>query len=324
MNTARRMLAWGPGLVFLAAMLWASDAPFRTHLTQALASNFIVLGEHAISCIVAIPVLILNWAELKKLSKGQWAAAIFIGVCGSALASVAFTESFHYVNPSVAIVLQKIQPLIAIGLAYWLLGEALHKNFWLWTALALVGAYLVSFPGLVPQTYAGEAFNPNLIGALLALAAAALWGAATVFGKYVLRDVGFQTLTSLRFVIGLIFLIALNAFEGTFPAAGIITTTDVLFIVIIALASGVFSLFLYYYGLQFTRASIATIAELGFPIASVFVNAYFIPGNQTAGTLWGLAPAQWLGTLLVLFAMYMLTRVNEAEAAAPLPATASA
>ena len=312
----RRVALWGPALVFLAAALWATDAPFRTHLTQALASNFIVLGEHAISCLVAIPVLLFNWSDLKKISGREWLAIIFIGVCGSALDAVAFTESFHYVNPSVSIVLQKVQPLIAIALAAWLLGERLHKNFWLWCLVALFGAYLVSFPNLVPQTYAGETFNPNLIGASLALLAALLWGAATVFGKYVLRTAAFQTLTSLRFVVGLIFLIGLNVVQGTFPAAGVLTGTDIFFLFIIAFTSGVFSLFLYYYGLQFTRASIATIAELGFPLAAVFVNAYFIPGNQAAGTYFGLFAAQWLGTALLLVSMYMLSRVNQEAVAA--------
>lgn len=301
----------GPALVFLAAALWATDAPFREHLTQGLSSNFIVLGEHAISCLIAIPILFYNWANVRAISRKEWLAILFIGIGGSALASVAFTQSFHYVNPSVAIVLQKIQPLIAIVLAWLVLGEHMHERFWVWAIVAMFGAYLVSFPGLVPQTYAGEVFSPNLIGALLALTAAALWGASTVFGKYVLRTAAFQTLTSLRFVVGLIFLFLLNAAQGTFPAAGTITGTDVLFIVIIALTSGVFSLFLYYYGLQFTRASVATIAELGFPLAAVFVNAYFIPGNQAAGTFFGLAIGQWIGTALLLFAMWMLSRVNE-------------
>jgi drug/metabolite transporter (DMT)-like permease len=307
----RSIALFGPFLVFLAAALWATDAPFRTHLTHDLASNFIVLCEHIVSCLVAVPILLFNWADLKKISGREWLAILFIGICGSALAAVAFTESFHYVNPSVSIVLQKIQPLIAIALAAWLLGEVMHKNFWVWTVLALFGAYLVSFPNLIPQTYAGETFNPNLVGAMLALTAAALWGASTVFGKYVLRTAAFQTLTSLRFVVGLIFLVLLNAAQGTFPAPGGITSTDILFIIIVAFTSGVFSLFLYYYGLQFTRASIATIAELGFPLAAVFVNAYFIPGNQAAGTYFGLFAGQWLGTFLLLFAMLMLSRVNQ-------------
>lgn len=309
MQTSRIAL-WGPTLVFAAAALWATDAPFRTHLTAELPSNFIVLGEHLISCLIAIPILLINWGEVRRITAREWLAIAFIGICGSALAAVAFTESFHYVNPSVSIVLQKVQPLIAIALAWFLLGERMHKHFWLWTIVALGAAYLVSFPDIKPQLYEGEVFNPNVMGASLALLAALLWGASTVFGKYVLRDVAFQTLTSLRFVVGLIFLALLNAAQGTFPATDAITGTDLLFIVIVALTSGVFSLFLYYYGLQFTKASIATIAELGFPLAAVFVNAYFIPGNWADGTYFGLAPLQWLGTLLLLIAMLMLSRVN--------------
>src|SRR3989338_67291 len=268
MTPRRSIVLFGPALVFLAAALWATDAPFRTHLTQGLSSNFIVLGEHVISALIAIPILLFNWGNLKNISAREWLAILFIGVCGSALSAVAFTESFHYVNPSVSIVLQKIQPLIAIALAWWMLGERMHKNFWLWTIVALGAASLVSFPDLKPQLYEGEVFNPNLIGSALALTAALLWGASTVFGKYVLRTAAFQTLTSLRFVVCFIFLGLLNAVQDTFPAPSAITNTDWLFIVIVALTSGVFSLFLYYYGLQFTRASIATIAELGFPLAA--------------------------------------------------------
>ena len=307
------MAIWGPILVFVAAMLWASDAPFRLHLTQSLAPNFIVFGEHFFDCLVAVPILFFNWSDIKKLTWREWLAVAFVAIGGSALASVFFTEAFLYVNPSVAIVLQKIQPLIAILLAWAFLGEKLHPRFWLWTIVALFGAYLVSFPNFIPQTYAGETFNPNLHGALLALLAATLWGASTVFGKYALRKAAFQTMTGLRFVVAFVFLGFLNAWQHTFPVFSTLTLTDYLFIFIIALTSGVFSLYLYYYGLQFTRASIATIAELGFPLAAVFVNAYFIPGNWAPGTFLGLFTGQWIGTLLLLFAMLMLSRVNWQE-----------
>ncbi len=305
-----RIALWGPFLVFAAAALWATDAPFRIHLTKELSSNFIVLAEHAVALLVALPILFLNWGDIKKLSAREWLAVFFIALGGSALASVFFTESFHYVNPSVSILLQKVQPLIAIFFAAALLKERLNKRFWLWAFIAIAGTYLVSFPHLKPQLFEGETFNPNAIGAGLALLAALLWGASTVLGKYVLRTAAFQTLTSLRFALAFVFLFILNAWQHTFPAAGGLTSPDVLFIVIIALASGIFSLFLYYYGLQFTRASIATIAELGFPLAAVLVNAYFIPGAALAGSFLGLLAGQWAGTAMLLGALYMLSREN--------------
>jgi hypothetical protein len=40
-----------------------------------------------------------------------------IGGVGSAIATVAFTESFQFLNPSLVILLQKMQPVVAITLA---------------------------------------------------------------------------------------------------------------------------------------------------------------------------------------------------------------
>lgn len=302
------MKTWGPYLVLLAAMLWATDAPFRLHLTQGLSSNFIVLGEHFIDVLFVLPILVIGFSQLRKLSWREWGAVGVIAIGGSAIASVAFTQAFHYVNPSVAILLQKLQPLIAIALAALILKEPLAPRYWLWAALALFGAYIISFPNLVPQLYPGEAFNPNVMGVLLALVAAFFWGASTVMGKFVLRTIDFKMMTALRFCTAFIFLLLLNWQQNSFPAAGQFTWTDALFILIIAIASGVVSLFIYYRGLQFTQASVATLAELGFPMAAIFVNWLFIPNSA-------LVPMQFLGVAILLFAVWGLAGYNKEAAA---------
>lgn len=296
------MKKFGPYLVFFAAMLWATDAPFRLHLTQGLSSNFIVFGEHFVDVLVVLPILWINFKEIKKLNYKEWLAVLVIAIGGSALASVAFTQAFHYVNPSVAILLQKLQPLIAIGLAAGLLSEKLTKKFWLWALLALAGAYIISFPGLVPRTFVGETLNPNLMGVSLALLAAVLWGASTVLGKYVLTKTDFKIMTGLRFVVAFVFLFFLNLIQHTFPKFSQVTGTDWLFIFIIAMASGVVSLFIYYKGLAYTKASIATLAELGFPMAAVIVNWIFLHAI--------LSPVQILGVAVLIFAVFRLAREN--------------
>lgn len=294
----------GTFLVFLAAMLWATDAPFRAFLTQGLSSELIVLGEHFVDLLIVLPILLLSWRSLRGLSLKQWAAVGFIAICGSALASVAFTQAFHYVNPSVALLLQKLQPLIAISLAAVFLKEALTPRFWVFAALALLGAYLVSFPGLVPQVYAGEVFNPNMMGVVLALTAAVFWAASTVLGRYMLASIDFKVLTALRFSIAFGFLLALNAVQGGLGAVAALTSTDMLFITLIALVSGVASLFIYYRGLSQTPASVATLAELGYPVAAVLINWAFIPGSA-------LVPVQLLGMAILLAAMWGLGRRGE-------------
>ena len=304
MIAAMSLRTYAPFLVLVAAMLWATDAPFRIHLTQELSSNFIVLGEHFIDLLFVLPLLAWGWRDLKKLSWKEWLAVGFIAIGGSALGSIAFTQAFHYVNPSVAILLQKLQPLIAISLAALILKEPLKARFWVWAFLALFGAYLISFPNLVPQLYPGETFNPNVMGVVLALTAAFFWGASTVFGRFVLQKIDFKMMTALRFSTAFVFLLFLNAWQGTFPAAGQLTGTDMLFIAIIAVVSGVVSLFIYYRGLQFTEASVATLAELGFPMAAIFVNWLFIPNSA-------LVPMLFVGVAILLAAIWGLSSYNK-------------
>ena len=295
---------YAPLLVFLAAMLWATDAPFRVHLTKDLSSSFIVLIEHFLNLIFVIPLLIASRGEFALLRRREWLAVLVIGIGGSALASIAFTQSFHYANPSVAIVLQKLQPFIAIGLAALILKEKMPKRFWLWAVLAIVGAYIISFPRFIPQLYPGEVFNPNVLGVLFALLAAFLWGASTVFGKYVLNKVSFKTMTGLRFITAFFFLFILNLSNGSIAQIKTATKTDCIFLVIIAIVSGAMSLLLYYRGLQFTKASIATLAELGFVFSALVINAIFLDAH--------LVFMQIIGIIILLFALVKLVSVNQA------------
>ena len=302
----KKLVNWGPLLIFIAAMLWATDAPFRFHLTRTLDSSFIVLAEHFINVLLILPFVFAGWAEIKSLNWKQWLAILVIGIGASAVASILFTMTFSYVNPSVAIVLQKLQPLIVITLAALCLKEKRGKRFWLWAVFALAGAYAISFPGLKPELYYGEAWNPNTIGVLLALGAAALWGLGTVLGRYVLgTSVSFKTVTALRFLTAFLFLFVLNFKVGTWGTLLALTGKDILFMLIIAVTSGFTSLFLYYKGLQTTKASIATLAELGFPFLAVIVNA------AALGLFF--KPMQIAGMVLLLIAVWGLAKINKSE-----------
>jgi len=298
-----KLKQFGPYLIFIAAMLWASDAPFRVHLTNNLSSGFIVLAEHFIDVLIILPILFLSWRQIRKLDAKQWLAVLFIGVGGSALALIFFTQAFTYMNPSVAIILQKLQPLIAISLAIGLLKETTGKQFWLWTTVAIAGAYIVSFPNFIPQLYEGEVFNPHVLGVLLALGAAFLWGASTVLGRYVLNTINFKAMTALRFAVAFVFLLLWNMRSETLHNLSSVSAKDWFFIVIIAITSGVVSLFIYYKGLEYTKASVATVAELGFPVAAVLVNYIFLDAV--------LAPLQLLGMAVILFAVFRLSRPTQ-------------
>jgi len=295
---------YGPWLVAFSAMLWTIDAPFRKFLTTELSSTSIVLMEHILIAVCVLPLFLPRLAELKNFTWREWLSVAFIGFGGSALATVLFTQSFHYLNPSVAILLQKLQPLLAIGLAVWFLGEKLSKRFWLWAIVAIFGAYLVSFPGLNPT---GFTWNNNTLGVLLALGAALFWGGSTVFGRYVLNTASFQMMTSLRFLTALVFLFLMNIYYGTLGEVAAATSKDWFYVFMTAIIAGFVSLLIYYYGLRSTKASVATLCELSFPVGAVLVNWKFL-GETLSGM-------QIVGGLILLAAIAGLSWVNQSNAA---------
>lgn len=296
---------FGPWLVTIAAIMWSLDAPFRKYLTGELPSTVIVLMEHLIIAVLVLIFLGRYLKELKNLKRKDWLALIFVGFGGSALATVMFTQSFHYVNPSVAILLQKIQPLIAILLAVVIMKEKISPKFWVWAALAIFGAYLISFPNLKPQVFPGEVFNPNFKGIILALGAAFLWGGSTVFGRMLLNKLSFQATTAARFLTALVFLLLMQIYSGQLADISQASQKDWMFVLIIAVLAGLLSLFIYYKGLKNTPASIATLCELGFPLSAVVVNWIFIPNSQ-------LTFAQIGGGVLLLGAITALSWENTA------------
>lgn len=290
---------FAPWLVFIAALLWAVDAPFRKYLTGDLSSTAIVLMEHLVISIVVLIFLRKYLVELKYLAWKEWLALIFIAFGGSALATVFFTQSFRYINPSVAILLQKIQPLFAITLAFIFLKERFTRWFWFWAVMGLFGAYLLTFPEL---KVSGLTLTGGTLGIVYALSAAFLWGGSTVFGRFVLNKISFQAMTAFRFLGALLFLFGLNIYYQTLNQIGSASTKDWLFVLIIAILAGFVSLFIYYKGLGNTRASIATIAELAFPFSAVFINWIFLDAS--------LQLEQILGAVILFVAMAGLSMVN--------------
>jgi drug/metabolite transporter (DMT)-like permease len=256
-------------LVALGAALWGTDSVLRQPMTQALPSAAIVLYEHLILCVVAIPALILARAELRAWRVRHWMALLGIAWGGSALATVLFTEAIGRGNPDTAILLQKLQPLFTFLLAGPLLGERLTRKHWGYLMLALAGAYLVSFDGQIPQIG-----SVRMTAALFALGASALWGTSTVLGRFLSPQSSFFTITALRFVAALPLLFVI-AYTGGAPLP-VPDAPQLARLATMAFIPGLAALLLYYRGLQGTPASIAAIAELCFPLMALLLNWKFL------------------------------------------------
>ena len=291
-------------LVALAAMLWGTDTLFRAPLLEHLAGDpilqatQIVTMEHIVLTIVCLPIIWLGWREIRSLTWPQWRAIILIGVGASALATILFTISFSYFHFIETLLLQKTQPLIAILLAHFWLGERISRRAWVWVPVAIIGAYCIVIPNPLDPRAAWEDFH--ISAGLFAIAAAALWGAATVFGRYALAQVRFTTLTALRFTTALPALVVLMLILGGPAAFASYRWSDTPLYLAIGIIPGLLPMLLYYRGLASTPASLATLAELAFPITGILVNLFFVSPPQTVSG-WQLAGIVILtGSLIAL------------------------
>jgi drug/metabolite transporter (DMT)-like permease len=185
-------MAWRRGgfvgvlLVAIGASLWGTDAILRVPLLAKMSPSAIVFSEHLVLLLYSVPAVALGWRAFRNFRASHWIALLIIGWGGSALATLLFTMAFAVGNPTVAILLQKTQPLFAIVLASILLQERLGWKYWVSFAVAIVGAYLISFGDF--RSF-GELKTGEVLTAALAVGAALLWGSSTVLGRFVLKDI---------------------------------------------------------------------------------------------------------------------------------------
>ncbi len=294
-------------LIAVAATMWASDAYFRNQLIKHLSPTEIVVAEDALVALFLLPVLVRSRREVRNLGLRGWIAVGLIAVGAQSLATILFTASFSYQIYAETFVLQQTQPLIAIVLAWIVLGERRRPWFWPAAAVALVAVYLVVF-AQDPGAPVSALQKGRVEAGLLALGAAALWASGTVLGRFALGSISFWSMTSLRFTLALPVLIVIVLVQYGASGFSHYQASD-LFpnLLAIALVPGLLALLLYYRALSRTPASLATIAELAYPVAATLI--------ASAPAPWGfnqpLYPMQVAGTVLLLAVIVVLNWTKE-------------
>jgi drug/metabolite transporter (DMT)-like permease len=264
-------------------------------LGQGVSAQRIVFTEHLILTLIFLPILIKNAKSFLQAKVSHVFYFLIIGGLGSAIGTLAFTRAFSLINPSLVILLQKFQPIVAIILARIVLNERINLSFFKWGLLCLAGAGLLSFEdiskGLSGVEFGSDLFNQkSFIGYGLTLIAVVSWGSSTVFGKKLtLSGLGEKEIMAGRFSMGLICLIPiLLTGEMKMDLNGEIWSK--LFLMV--LLSGILGMFFYYKGLKLVSARVCALAEMFFPLCAVLVNWAFLSQS--------LSIYQMLGGLLLL------------------------
>jgi drug/metabolite transporter (DMT)-like permease len=293
---------FAPLLVVIAASLWAVDGIVLRPSLYSLPVPLVVFVESAIVAILLTPFFIKRFSSLKQLKKKDWLAFFGVALLGGAIGTMAITKALFYVNfvnLSVVILLQKLQPVFAISLATIFLKEKLPKEFFLWAGLAIVGAYFMTFGTTLPNFSTGD---KTTIAALFALLAAFSFSSSTVLSKRALRNVDYEMGTYLRFLFATIIMLIIAASTGDILSLTEITTKQIIIFLIIAFTTGGAAIFLYYYGLKKISASVASICELAFPLTAVVLE-YVVHGNI-------LSPVQWIGAAILLISILKVSGIK--------------
>ena len=298
-------------LVALAAAMWGTDPILRKPLGASTSATTIVFGEHVLLVALTLPLLLPALRAAFRAGPRHVLAAVVIGAGASAVATILFTEALFHGDFITPVVIQKIQPLVAVAAAGVVLGERPRPRFVWFLVPALVGFWLVNQPHpLSPQA-------KGLVPIVEALAAACLWALGTVLGRYLGRELAFQHVLSLRFFFGLVGSAIALPIVGAGAYAG---AHDSLWIAYLAVVTGLLALALYYYALQRTPAVLSSLAELTYPAVAVVAGIYAYHSH--------LRWTQWLGVAAILVVVTLLpvqrrrpvVVVPEAPALAPAAA----
>jgi DME family drug/metabolite transporter len=284
-DQAPRVAAGGFALVAVASALWGTDALFRRALALELPAASVVFAEHLFLVLLCAPLWRRAFRAARLLDIRDWIAVLLIGVGASAVATALFTAAFQYGDPTTPLLLQKLQPVVAILGAHLLLGERLLPRYAVYFVFAACGAYLITFPDAT-QISAGR-----LAPALLALGAAALWGMGTVLGRGMSARVDVLTLTTLRFGVGLPASAAVVLIVEGSDGYAVYAAGDIIPLLLLAIVPGLLAILLYYRGLSRVPAAAATLAELTFPLSAVLIG-YLVFDDVLSGT-------QWLGVAVL-------------------------
>jgi drug/metabolite transporter (DMT)-like permease len=296
-------------LVIFAGLLWAVDTLIRYPLLSAgISAERIVFTEHLFLSLLFIPLLFKNRGPIWNTKISSFFYFMFIGVFGSAIGTLAFTKAFTLINPSLVILLQKLQPVISFSLASVFLKEKIKKEFLIWAGLAVLGGLLISSPDFMPDFKHFE-FKLNflsqsaMMGYLLTMVAVVSWGASTVFGKKLTAE-GFNEIQIMggRFVFGFIFLVFYvyaNRAIVLFDWQPVIWGKILLMVIL----SGLLGMYFYYKGLKMISAHVCAIAEMFFPLSAVTINWIYLGQKLTPVQIAG-AGLLTLGSAVIQLKQY--------------------
>jgi len=285
----------GATAIILAAIMWGFDGVVLTPRLYSLNIGFVVFMLHFVPFVLMNTFLFKEYKKLTTFTKSDYFTLLAIAFFGGALGTLAIVKALflvHFQHLSVVVLLQKLQPIFAIILAAIFLKEKIEKKFVFWAIIAVAASYTLTFGFHKPHPIE----DADLIQASLwAVLAAFSFGSATVFGKKALNKLPYYTTNFFRFGFTSVLMLIYVLITGSIGSFQNLTTTHLMYFLIIALTTGSGAIFLFYFGLNKVKAMVSTICELFFPISAILFD-YLINDHK-------LNLVQWISAIIMILAI---------------------
>lgn len=297
----RKNYVLGIVLVTISAVLWGIDGIILTPRLYNLPVDFVVFLLHLLPFVLMLIFFGKELKHLRDFTKRDYIGFTLIGLFGGALGTLAIVKAMFLVNfqsLTVVVLLQKLQPIFAIVLAKFILKEKIGKNFLIFAGIALLSGYFLTFGFAMPSLSISNYVQASFYAVLAAFS----FGSATVFGKLVLGKWNFRTALFYRYGFTTVIMSIIVLVNRSIDFS-VVTKENWILILVITFTTGAFAIALYYYGLKYISAHVATMCELAFPLSSALLD-YFI--NKTI-----LSPVQWVAGFFMLYTIYKVSKTQE-------------
>jgi len=294
-----RTIFTGAMAICVAATLWGLDGIVLTPRLYSLDITLVVFIFHALPFLLMSVFMFREYRHIRNFTSGDILMFFLLSLFGGAIGTLAIVKALFLVNfkaLTIVVLLQKLQPVFAITLAALVLGEKLKRNFAIWSALAIIAGYFLTFGLQLPDLETG---NNTALAAGFSLLAAFAFGSSTVFSKRVLQKFSFFTATFYRYAFTTVLMLLLVLSTGKLNTIPEINGFQWFIFIIIGITTGSGAIFLYYFGLKRIRAMLATICELCFPVSAILFD-YFVNGRI-------LTFVQWISAGILIFAILKLS-----------------
>lgn len=288
-NSANMAISKDLTLSALAPFIWGSTYIVTTELLPA--------GYPVTTAMLrALPAGLLLLLIVRQLPRGKWILRLVIlGLLNFTLFWILLFVSAYRLPGGVAATIGAIQPLIIVFITVPLLKRRLKAHS---VITALMGMAGVALLVLTPQA------KLDLIGIAAGLLGACFMAFGTVLSRKWKPPVSNLTFTAWQLTAGGLMLVPIALiFEPSLPA---LSHANLIGFAYLCLIGAAFTYILWFRGIE--RLAPSIIASLGFlsPVAAVLLGWLILGQN--------LSSLQWCALALILFAVWLETRLTTNEA----------